>query len=51
MAFLGIVLKQWDILVRDEVSPLGLRITRVAQKAKDVLVEPVLLLIATVNGL
>jgi hypothetical protein len=43
------VLKHLDIEVFDAVSPFALRITNVAQKAKDVLVEPVLLLIATVN--
>ena len=45
------MLKHLDIEVFDAVSPFALRITNVAQKAKDVLVEPVLLLIASVKGL
>jgi len=50
VAFLGIVLKHFEICVVDATEPSALRITSVAQNAKDVRVDPVLLLIANVNG-
>ena len=44
------VAKHLFIDVDEAIVPFELRTTRVAQKAKDVLVEPVLLLMPNVNG-
>ena len=51
MAFLGMGEKHLDIVVELAIVPLALVMVNVAQKANEVLVEPVLLLIPIVNGL
>ena len=50
VAFLGMGPKQPDIDPDESVEPSAFSIFNVAQKAKDVLIEPVLLLIANVKG-